>query len=38
MRRVPYLTPVSLERLAAFGLHVSVREDLATDALQGGRA
>jgi hypothetical protein len=34
-RRVPYLTPVSLERLAGFGLHVSVREDLATDALQG---
>ncbi len=37
-RRVPYLTPVSLGRLAAFGLHVSVREDLATDALQGGHA
>ncbi|MGC2960197.1 toprim domain-containing protein [Paraburkholderia graminis] len=38
-RRVPYLTPVSLNRLADFGLHVSVREDLATDALeQRGRA
>jgi hypothetical protein len=34
MRRVPYLTPVSLERLAGFGLHVSVREDLATDAVE----
>ncbi|NRF87549.1 toprim domain-containing protein [Burkholderia gladioli] len=33
MRRVPYLTPVSLERLAGFGLHVSIREDLASDAL-----
>src|SRR5471032_998047 len=28
MRRVPYLTPISLRRLKAFGLHVSVREDL----------
>ncbi|MFP3567333.1 toprim domain-containing protein [Paraburkholderia sp. SIMBA_030] len=38
-RRVPYLTPVSLDRLAGFGLHVSVREDLATDAVeQRGRA
>ncbi|WP_250481378.1 toprim domain-containing protein [Caballeronia sp. NCTM5] len=34
-RRVPYLTPISLRRLADFNLHVSVREDLATDALQG---
>ncbi|WP_321898925.1 hypothetical protein [Paraburkholderia heleia] len=33
-----YLTPISLGRLAAFGLHVSVREDLATDALQGDHA
>ncbi|WP_153075757.1 toprim domain-containing protein [Paraburkholderia bonniea] len=30
-RRVPYLTPISLNRLHAFGLHVSVRDDLATD-------
>jgi hypothetical protein len=38
-RRVPYLTPVSLGRLAGFGLHVSVRDDLATDAIeQRGRA
>jgi len=37
-RRVPYLTPVSLQRLATFGLHVAVRDDLVTDALQGGRA
>jgi len=28
LRRVPYLTPISLRRLEAFGLHVSVREDL----------
>lgn len=28
LRRVPYLTPVSLARLAGFGLHVAVREDL----------
>ncbi|MBN3848352.1 hypothetical protein G3N58_16160 [Paraburkholderia sp. Ac-20342] len=34
-RRVRYLTPLSLDRLASFGLHVSVREDLATDSLQG---
>ena len=33
-RRVPYLTPVSLERLARFGLHVSIREDLANDAVE----
>ena len=38
-RRVPYLTPISLDRLAGFGLHVSIREDLATDATeQRGRA
>jgi hypothetical protein len=35
-RRVPYLTPISLERLTGFGLHVSIREDLATDALARG--
>jgi hypothetical protein len=28
MRRVPYLTAISLRRLEAFGLHVSVREDM----------
>lgn len=33
-RRVPYLTPISLQRLAAFGLHVCVRDELASDALQ----
>jgi hypothetical protein len=37
-RRVPYLTPISLDGLAGFGLHVSVREDLASDSLQGGHA
>ncbi len=37
-RRVPYLTPISLDRLARFGLHVSIREDLATDARQGAAA
>ncbi|CAD9218729.1 hypothetical protein BCEN4_1300020 [Burkholderia cenocepacia] len=37
-RRVPYLTPISLDRLAGFGLHVSIREDLATDARQGAAA
>jgi hypothetical protein len=34
-RRVPYLTPISLQRLAAFGLHVAVREDLVSDSVQG---
>ena len=34
-RRVPYLTPISLDSLARYGLHVSIREDLATDAMQG---
>ncbi|MGN6668627.1 MAG: toprim domain-containing protein [Trinickia sp.] len=38
MRRVPYLTPISLQRLSAFGLHVAVREDLVSDAVQGGHA
>jgi hypothetical protein len=37
MRRVPYLTPISLQRLEAFGLHVAVRDDLVTDAVQGER-
>lgn len=37
-RRVPYLTPISLQRLSAFGLHVAVREDLVNDAVQGGHA
>ncbi|UWX70316.1 toprim domain-containing protein [Burkholderia gladioli] len=37
-RRVAHLVPISLERLAAFGLYVSVREDLASDALQGAAA
>lgn len=37
-RRVPYLTPISLQRLAAFGLHVAVREDLVNDAVQGGHS
>lgn len=37
-RRVRYLTPLSLDRLASFGLHVSVREDLATDGLRGDEA
>jgi hypothetical protein len=34
-RRVPYLTPISLDGLAGYGLHVSIREDLATDTIQG---
>lgn len=37
-RRVAHLMPISLQRLAAFGLYVAVREDLATDALQGSQA
>lgn len=37
-RRVPYLTPISLQRLSAFGLHVAVREDLVNDAVQGSHA
>ncbi len=34
-RRVRYLTPISVDRLASYGLHVSIREDLASDAMQG---
>ncbi|RKU01802.1 hypothetical protein C7H84_18975 [Burkholderia sp. Nafp2/4-1b] len=37
-RRVAHLMPISLERLATFGLYVAVRDDLATDAVQGTRA
>ncbi|WP_269503769.1 toprim domain-containing protein [Burkholderia sp. IMCC1007] len=33
-RRVPYLTPISLERLETFGLHVAVREELLRDSME----
>jgi len=33
-RRVPYLTPISLERLEAFGLHVTVRDELLRDSME----
>lgn len=33
-RRVPYLTSISLERLEAFGLHVTVRDELLRDSME----